>query len=102
MLNYIGVSMVNQSGGLEGLGAPLIRPPTSHYIGGPESVKILRSQVNWPCRIKLNQMATATGGYVPARGGYVTGNRKLCASNMRLCASTRRLCGSNRSLCEGN
>ena len=27
-------------GGLGGLGAPLISPPTSHFIGGPESVKI--------------------------------------------------------------
>jgi hypothetical protein len=27
--------------GLGGSGAPLISPPNSHFIGGPESVKIL-------------------------------------------------------------
>ena len=31
-------------GGLGGSGAPLISPPNSHFIGGPESVKILGVQ----------------------------------------------------------
>ena len=31
-------------GGLGGLGSPLILTPISHFIGGPESVKILGVQ----------------------------------------------------------
>ena len=31
----------HRGGGSGGSGAPLISPPYSHFIGGPESVKIL-------------------------------------------------------------
>ena len=41
---------------LLGVGAPLIIPPTSNFIGGPESEeKNWGSKVNWACRIQLKK-----------------------------------------------
>ena len=44
--------------GLGGSGAPLVSPPASHIIGGPESVEYWGSEVYWPSRTQLNQMET--------------------------------------------
>ena len=46
----------------------MIRPPNSNFIGGPEAVKILRSEVYWLGRKQLNKLKTN----VQSAGGYVT------------------------------
>ena len=51
-------------GGLEGLGAPLISPPNSHLIGGPESEeekKYCGSKVYWASRTARHPYSQTMG-----------------------------------------